>query len=202
MSYIKFQDDPISRRFNSSYANLCAGDPTKKVLKLLDRCFVIINQGTTEAKFCELSKFLYPVDSQLLVDFEVCAEESLSMFDNQLELIPNSTPSSTPTYSLLSDKVYVRGCIIYVEYPTIDKNGDDILPENASCEIEIVKRDGSSEIYPLCQFFSHFANPQTQTADMLINKINIINPNTTYSIKVKGLIVYVKSNSDPNNCAC
>jgi hypothetical protein len=202
MSYIKFQNDPISKRFNSSYANLCAGDPTKKVLKLVDQCFNIVNAGVTEAKFCSLADFLYPVDSQLLIDFEVCANESLSIFDNQLELIPNSTPSGTPTYSLLNDRVYVRGLILYVDYPTIDKNGNDIDPQTVSCELEIVKRDNSTETYPLCQVFAHFANPQTQNAELLINKINIVNLNLNYSIKVKGLIVYVKSNSDPNSCSC
>ena len=38
MSYIKYNDDPLARRVSDAFANLCAGDPTKKALRLLDRC--------------------------------------------------------------------------------------------------------------------------------------------------------------------
>lgn len=232
MSYIKFQDDPIAQRFNNSFANLCAGDPTKKVLKLLDRCFKVFNNGKSEASFCDLEKFLYPVDGSQSIDFEVCGGapgETLVIYDNDLDSIlptyqanvttpvnyPNSVnpleyfpaipagTSSSPAYYLLqNDRNYARGCLLYIDYPVNDKNGEPVIPAAMSCDITITDYTGSSISYPISQFFSQFSNPETLNATKLINKIEIHNPNLNFSIKVKGLIVYVKSNTDPANCAC
>ena len=154
MPYINFQDDPIPQRVNNSFANLCSSDPSKKVLKILDKCFIIVNKGKTEAKFCDLEKLLYPVDGHLLIDFEVCAEERLSVYDNLLEDIlssspsseavyyplgagteymipagysgpsssPSSSPSSLPYYFIIpADRNYVRGCILYIDYPVLSR---------------------------------------------------------------------------------
>lgn len=224
MSYINFLDDPISKRYNTSFGNLCAGDPTKKILKLLDKCFVIVDQSKTELSFCYLENFGYPVDGYLSIDFEVCAGETLSIFDNSLESILSSNPSgatfnyplgdgteyiasvgpsSAPEYYLLlNDRNYSRGCIIYVEYPKLDKNGDDILPANMNCTVTLTDRELATFSQPVFEFFSHFANPETRDANKLINKIELTNPNQNFSIKVKGLIIYTKSNSDPADCAC
>jgi len=232
MSYIKFQDDPIAQRFNNSFANLCAGDPTKKVLKLVDRCFKIYNNGKSEASFCDLEKFLYPVDGSQSLDFEVCGGnpgETLVIYDNSLDqIIPTyqsalttqvNYPStsntaeyfatipygiaSEPAYFILqNDKNYSRGCLLYIDYPVNDKNGDPVVPAAMSCDIKITDYTGSSITYPISQFFSQFSNPETLNATKLINKIEIHNPNLNFSIKVKGLIVYVKSNTDPTDCAC
>lgn len=232
MPYINYQDDPISQRVNASMANLCSSDPTKKVLKILEKCFVIINKGKTEAKFCDLENMLYPVDGHLMIDFEVCANESLSVYDNQLETVlsstpsgaelyyplgggteymvpagytpgPSSSPSSVPYYYILpADRNYVRGCILYITYPGTDRNGDDIMPENKSCEVKIVDIDLNESVHQISEFFSHLSNPSTRNATKLINKIEIHNPNPNYSIKVRGMVIYVKSNIDPNDCAC
>jgi hypothetical protein len=224
MSYIKFQDDPIAQRFNKSYANLCAGDGSKKVLKILDRCFTIFNKTRTEGSFCDLEGFVYPVDGHMMIDFEVCAEETLSIYNNQLDEILSSSPSGAPLnyplgngteymdgegpsnspiyYILQNDRNYTRGCLLYIHYPSVDKNGDDILPANMNCTIDITDRLLQTSSYPVGEFFSHFSNPVTRNANNLINKIEITNPNLNFSVKVKGMIIYVKSNSDPADCAC
>lgn len=239
MPYINFQDDPIPQRVNNSFANLCASDSSKKVLKILDKCFIIINKGKTEAKFCDLEKLLYPVDSHLLIDFEVCAEETLSVYDNSLEDIlssspstqpiyyplgtgteymipagysnpssgpsssPSSSPSSLPYYFILpADRNYVRGCILYIDYPVLDKDGFDVLPADQSCTIKLVDQELNESTYPVNTFFSHLGNPATRNATKLINKIEIYNPNPKFSVKVRGMVIYVKGNPDPNNCAC
>lgn len=226
MSYIKYNDDPLARRVSDAFANLCAGDPTKKVLKLLDRCFSIFNGAKKESSFCELENFIYPVDSSLSIDFEVCAGETLVVYDNSTdtvlpldpsntpsnyplgesdEYIPNDSidPSNTPTYHVIpNDRNYVRGCILYVKYPVKNKLGDDILPADYECKINFTNRLNEEFTIPLHQFFAHFANPETRDANSLINKIEIVNPNSNYSIKVTGMIVYTKSNNDPSDCAC
>jgi hypothetical protein len=239
MAYINFQDDPIAKRFNNSFANLCAGDPTKKVLRLLDKCFNIYNKGQSEASFCNLKDFLYPVDSYQLINFEVCAGDTLSLFNNDLPIqigmvIPGDPDPAHPGdfisvdlnypfglsseyiahggielapeyYILPNDKNFSRGCLLYIDYPKTDKNGEDIMPANMSSSITLesfTNGSTSSITLPLAQLFSHFSNPETLNANNLINKIEITNPNPNFSIKVSGLIVYLKSNNDPNNCAC
>ena len=226
MSYIKYNDDPLARRVSDAFANLCAGDPTKKALKLFDRCFSIFNGAKKESSFCELENFIYPVDSSLSIDFEVCGAETLVVYDNAtdsipsfgpsgtpsnyplgegLEYIPNDStdPSNTPTYHVIqNDKNYVRGCILYVKYPVKDKLGDDTLPADHECKIKFTNRLNEEFEVPLHQFFAHFANPETRDANSLINKIEITNPNANFSIKVTGLIIYTKSNNDPSDCAC
>lgn len=222
--YIKFQDDPVAKRFNNAYANLCDGDPTKETLKLVNQCFSIFKKSQTIASFCDLSDFIYPVDGHQLIDFEVCAGETLSIFDNQTDLILPTDPNGlvpnyplgkpgeyipisdnygNPAYFILpNDRNYVRGCILYVRYPISDKNGDEVLPSDGSCLIKVTDRQLTEMSMPLQQFYSHFANPSARDANKLINKLDIVNPNPTFSIKVSGLIVYVKSNDDPSDCAC
>jgi len=236
MPYINYQDDPIARRVNNSFANLCAGDPTKKVLKILDKCFVIVNQGKTEAKFCSLENMRYPVDSHLLVDFEVGCNDTLAIFDNGLGAVPSSSPSgeevyyplgsgteymvpagyttpsgpsgpsgpsAVPYYYILDENAsYSRGCLLYIEYPMRMNDGGDLIPADKTCQIQIFDREDNLTTYPISEFFSYFANPITRNADQLINKIQIHNPSSRFCIKVKGMIIYVKNNIDPNNCNC
>lgn len=219
--YITFNDDPNANRFNTKYGDLCNSDPTKQTLRLLDRCFTIFNKSKTVAQFCQLQSLLYPVDSYQTVNFEVCAGETLSLFDNQLDqILPYSLPIAAPNYPisaigefipisiddnyyvLLNDRNYVRGCILWVDYPTVDKNGDDVVPANMNCQLNVVNRLLESSIESLGQFYSHFANPVALDANKLINRLEITNPNPNFSVKVSGLIIYTKSNSDPTDCAC
>lgn len=224
MSYTKLNDDPVARRYNASFAALCSNELTKSSLKILDRCFIIANRAKSEAKFCDLEKFQYPVDGHLLIDFEVHPGETLSVYNNSLEDILSSNPSgvelhyplgkgteyfeisgpsSSPEYFILpNDRSYSRGCVIYVDYPTTDLTGEAVNPANMSCSITLYGRDLAAQTYPVSQFFSHFANPATRDANKLINRIEITNPNLNFPIKVRGLIVYVKSNNDPFDCGC
>jgi len=226
MSYIKYNDDPLSKRVSDAFANLCSSIPVKKALRLVDKCFGIFNGSQREVNFCEMSKLMYPVDSSLSIDFEVCAEETLSIFDNNTDAIISYAPSGSPSgypfgqageyvesggadpsgtpyyYVIESDRNYARGCLLYVEYPSKNKLGDDILPADHECQIIITNRDLTNFSIPLHEFFAHLVNPETRGADSLINKIEIYNPNSNFSIKIKGLVIYTKSNSDPSNCAC
>ena len=92
--------------------------------------------------------------------------------------------------------------MLYVKYPMTDSDGSDILPADSECQLKITNRNLDEFIMPLSDFFAHFVNPETRGADSLINKIEVVNPNIKFSVKVKGLIIYTKSNSDPSDCAC
>ena len=195
---------------------------------------MIVNKGKTEAKFCSLENMRYPVDSHLMVDFEVGCSDTLVIFDNGLSeigpsspadkpvnyplgtgteymvpagYIPNpsgpSGPSQVPFYYILDQNAnYSRGCLIYVDYPSSMNDGEDLIPADKTCQIEIFDRENNKQTYPVSEFFSHFSNPVTRNADQLINKIQIHNPSTRFCIKVKGMIIYVKNNIDPNSCNC
>jgi hypothetical protein len=226
MAYIKYNDDPLAKRVSDAFANLCSSVPVKKSLRFVDKCFGIFNGSQREVNFCELSNFAYPVDSSLSIDFEVCAGETLSVYDNNTDEVVSYEPSGSPSnypfgangefvelagtdpsgtpyyYVVENDRNYARGCILYIDYPSKDKNGDDIVPADYECELVITNRNLDTFTIPLCDFFAHFANPETRGADSLINKIEVNNPNANFSIKVKGLVIYAKSNSDPENCAC
>jgi hypothetical protein len=229
MPYIKFNDDPLAKRVSAAFANLCASLPAKKMLRVIDKCFIVFNQSKKEASFCELENMIYPVDTQLSINFEICAGETLSLFDNALEDIlityvepstdfpenhplgkdtefieaTGTGPSGYPGYYILAnDRNYARGILLYVKYPALDKNGLDILPADHECEITVTNRDLTSHTMPMYEFFAHFANPETRAANSLINKIEMTNNNADFSIIVTGLIIYTKSNTDPSDCAC
>ena len=226
MAYIKYNDDPLAKRVSAAYAALCSTITVKKALKIVDRCFSIFSGSDKETSFCALQEFAYPVDSSLSIDFEVCAGETLVIYDNGTDLVPTygpsgttlnypfgdsgeyveaayTDPSGTPQYYVVSnDRNYARGCMLYVKYPMTDSDGSDILPADSECQLKITNRNLDEFIMPLSDFFAHFVNPETRGADSLINKIEVVNPNIKFSVKVKGLIIYTKSNSDPSDCAC
>lgn len=163
MAYIQYQDDPIKSRVSAAFANLCASSTSgKKSLRAFDKTLSVFNGSVIDAVF-SLSSFIYPVDNQNAINFEVCAGETLVIFDNQLDDItetaqPDGTtenyplgaegeyiepigttgPSSLPAYYLLeNEKNYVRGVLLYVEYSTVDKAGADVIPEDNKCLIKI-----------------------------------------------------------------
>lgn len=222
MPYLKYNDDPLAQRVSKAFADLCAGLPTKKALRLVDKCFSIFSGGNKETSFC-LDAFNYPADGSQSIDFEVCSGETLVLFDNGLDGIPVFNPSGTPQdhpfgtgtefiesypvstnnyYVVESNRNYVRGCMLLVSYPNTDANGDDVLPADYECLLTITNRLNETFSIPLHEFFAHFCNPETRGADSLINKIEVTNPSANFSIKVKGLIIYLKSNSNPSDCSC
>jgi hypothetical protein len=228
MAYINFQEDPIAKRFNNSFAALCSSDPTKKILRLVDKCFTIFSKSKSETSFCSFENIYYPVDGSQSIDFEVCSQSNLTLFDNNLTsvgttfvsltsqpinypidgsteyfTVEDTDTNSDPGYYILpNDTSYARGILLYIEYPKIDKDGADISPAQMSCDLLLTDYAGAVSTFPISQPFSHFSNPETRNATKLINKIEIYNPNLTFSVKLRGLVIYVKSNSNPIDCAC
>lgn len=172
MAYIQYNDDPLKKRTSAAFANLCASQTSgKKTLRLVDKCFMVFNQAQTDAAYCALQNFIYPVDTQNQINFEVCAGETLQLFDNVLdEILPTYQPANTPVnyplgngteyiepigsggvsslpayYLLTSTKNYARGILLYVTYSSTDADGNDTLVEDTNCTITItcMKDDGS-----------------------------------------------------------
>lgn len=168
MAYIQYNDDPLKKRTSAAFANLCASQTSgKKTLRLVDKCFMVFNQAQTDAAYCALQNFIYPVDTQNSINFEVCAGETLVLFDNALETLslvpapnywtgtgsenyplgqgteyiePSGTygPSSLPAYYLLAnEKNYARGILLYVTYSSVDKGGNEVLIEDNKCLLNI-----------------------------------------------------------------
>lgn len=222
MPYLKYNDDPLAQRVSKAFADLCSSLPTKKSLRLIDKCFSIFNGGTKETSFC-LDSFNYPADGSQSIDFEVCAGETLVLYNNGLDEVTIFNPMDMPQdhpfgegtefiesdpqltndyYVITNDRNYARGCLLLIHYPNVDKNGDDVLPADYECKITFTNRLNETFTIPAHEFFAHFCNPETRSANSLINKIEVTNPNPNFSIKVSGLVIYLKSNTDPSDCAC
>jgi hypothetical protein len=222
MAYIKFNNDPISKRTSSAFANLCSDDTVKPALNLINGAFTVFTGSAAGNSFNPFQGLNYPVDTSSVIQFEVCAGETLILFDNLTDEIPSyestgtqnyplgtgtefieSVPPNTTSYYLLAaDRNYVRGVLLSISYPKVDKNGDDILPADRECQLIITNRNYDSLTIPVCDVFAHFSNPETRGADGIINRIEVVNPRDSFSIKVGAMLIYTKSNSDPNDCSC
>lgn len=197
MAYIKYSGNPNEVRVNKSFANLCDTNSQKNSLRLFNQCFNVYAKDQTIASFCDLSNFTYPVDGHLYIDFEVCAGDTLVLFDNALDLLVSDSPDAVS-----EDKQYVRGYLAYVYYPTLDSDGADIEPKYKTCTLTFINRTNQQFSIPLFTFTSHFCNPESRDPDDLINKVEITNPHSNFSIKVRALLIYVKSSLDIKNCDC
>jgi hypothetical protein len=163
MPYIQYNDDPLRKRVSAAFANLCASTNSgKKMLRAFDKTLSVFNGANVDAVF-SLANFIYPVDNQNAINFEVCSGETLVLFDNGLQDIlataqPSNTlenyplgqdqeyipatgttgPSSLPAYYLLlNEKNYARGILLYVIYQSLDKGGNDVLPVDNKCVLKI-----------------------------------------------------------------
>jgi hypothetical protein len=190
--YIKYVDDPVKRRVNSAFGNLCDGDPIKNTLKLVNGCFSIFDREKLVASFCELKNLSFPVDGFSLIDLTVCASSTETLFDNNLQAITQVNGA----YPLDIDESYVRGILLVVIYPA----NNTIEATSYSANLTMYDRAATgSFVLPIGDTFSHFANADADDARQLLNKLTITNPNADYSIRVKGLIISSKTNPDPNS---
>lgn len=197
--YIKYQDDPVRKRVNSAFGDLCAGQTKKNTLKLFDQCFSIFKKEEQVAAFCELANFQYPVDGFQLIDLEVCAASAGTVFNNNLQ----SISLTNGTYPLSQTKAYVRGVILAIKYPTTNSLGAEITTANMKAQVRIYDRPATAyATLGIGDVFVHFSNEETLDANDLLNRLDIYNPNANASIKVKALLINTKSIDDPNNVVC
>lgn len=197
--YIKFADDPVRKRVSSAFGNICNGDPKKDSLKLIDKCFSIFKKEQQVAAFCELGKLNYPVDGFSIVDVDVCQNSAYTVFNNSLQ----SITISNGVYPLVPTKAYARGVMLWLEYPLIDETGQEVIPTKMQSTLRLFDRPATGQFeLGVSQFFSHFSNPDGEYATDLLNRLDVYNPSTTFSIKLKGLIIFTKSVTDPNDVSC
>lgn len=197
--YVKYQDDPVRKRVNSAFGDLCAGQTKKNTLMLFDRCFSIFKKEEQVAAFCELANLQYPVDGFQILDMEICSDEAGTIFNNNLQTIAAVNGS----YSLSDTKSYVRGIVLAIQYPTTNSLGAEISVADMKSTVRIYNR-AATEYFslPMGDAFIHLTNEETLNANDILNRVDVYNPNVSASIKVKALLIMTKSVDDPNNVAC
>jgi len=197
--YIKYVDDPGRKRVSSAFGNLCDGDPKKKALRLFDQCFSIFDKEQQVAAWCELAKLNYPVDGFSQVETEICSQAAGTIFNNNLQTIS----AVSGNYPLDESKNFARGILLWIQYPKTNSLGGEIIPADMQCQVRLYDRPATSYFsLGTHEFFSHFSNPDGDDATDLLNRLDVYNPNANFSIKVKALIIYTKTNSDPNDVSC
>jgi hypothetical protein len=190
--YIKYVDDPVKRRVNSAFGSLCDGEPIKNTLQLINNCFSVFDREKLLASFCDFKNFGFPVDGYSLVDLTVCGDGTEVLFDNSLQ----SIVAVNNAYPLDENKAYARGILMVIQYPA----GTSIFPSSYTSTLTFYDRPATGTFdLPVGEAFSYFANPDATTADKILNKLEITNTNANFSIKVKGLILFSKTNPDPNS---
>ena len=101
---------------------------------------------------------------------------------------------NSPSQILESGKEYARGILLKITYPIYDNNSEEIALTAKSVKLSIERAsDMQSLEYPLHNLFIMFMNPKSNDPEDLINKIEIINPNVDYIVKVSALVLFGKA---------
>jgi len=166
----------------------CGGYENQPVLQIFsDNCFRVVEGKDTHGEFC-IGNFAFPVDgySCLALNAEVSGGE-ITVFDNAVNVL-------SPSEVLESGKLYARGVMIRIVYPTYNTDGDSLATIDKSVRISIETADTlTTSEYPLYDFFTIFTNPKSNKVEDLINKIKIINTNELYAVRVSGLVLFGKA---------
>lgn len=163
----------------------CGGYENQPFLQLFnDKCFKIVDQKDISEEFC-LGDFSVAVDGYSCVGLKLEAGGgTLTLFDNQVII-------NSPSQVLESGKAYARGILLKVTYPTYDNNSEEIALNKKSVKILIERAsDMQSLEYPLHNLFIMITNPKSNDPEDLINKIEIVNPNQDYVVKVAALVLF------------
>lgn len=166
----------------------CGGYENQPYLQLFnDKCFKIVDQKDIQGEFCL-------GDVTLAVDGYQCVGLNLETGGGTLTIFDNQVIINSPSQILESGKAYARGVLIKITYPIYDNNSEEILLSKKSVKISIERAsDMQSLEYPLHNLFVMFTNPKSNDPEDLINKIEIINPNLDYVIKVSALVLFGKA---------
>ena len=119
-----------------------------------------------------------------------------------------TNPSTVLTFVevLNPNKAYVKGIILYVNYPTLDEDGGEILPEEYQLtgSISSIFSNGgnSTANFTIGQAYMYFAPEATTDPTKIINTLTLLNPSSKFSVKVNVLLIKTKTDVDPNNCDC
>ena len=163
----------------------CGGYENQPFIQLFnDKCFKIVDKKDILGEFC-LGDISLATDGYQCIGLTVEAGGgTLTLFDNQVII-------NSPSQVLESGKAYARGILLKVTYPTYDNNGEELLLNKKSVTLTIERASDMQALdYPLHNLFIMFTNPKSNDPDDLINKIEIINPNADYVIKVSALVLF------------
>jgi|APGre2960657423_1045063.scaffolds.fasta_scaffold05682_3 hypothetical protein len=166
----------------------CGGYENQPFIQLFnDKCFKIVDQKDITGEFCL-------ADVSLAVDGYTCIGLRLESSGGTLTLFDNQVIINSPSQILESEKEYVRGILLKITYPIYDNNSEEIALTAKSVKISIERAsDMQSLEYPLHNLFIMFMNPKSNDPEDLINKIEIINPNVDYIVKVSALVLFGKA---------
>jgi hypothetical protein len=107
---------------------------------------------------------------------------------------------------LLPSKSYVKGVILYVDYPTLDEDGGEIDPSDymLTGSVSSIFSNGgnSSSNFSIGTAYMYLAPEATTDPTKIINTLTLLNPSTKFSVKVNVLLIKTKTDADPNNCDC
>jgi len=118
----------------------------------------------------------------------------------------NAAVALTFVEVLLPNKSYIKGIVLYADYPTLDEDGGEIDP--AGCLLtgaisSILANGGnSSSNFTIGQAYVYFAPEATPDPTKIINTLTLLNPSTKFSVKVNVLLIKTRTDADPNNCDC
>jgi len=172
----------------NAVCDCCGGYENQPILQLFDdKCFRIVDGKETDGAFC-LKDFAFPTDGHTCVNLTVTLDGGeITLFDNQVDTI-------SPSGTLETDKLYARGVMIRIIYPTYDTDGESVAFVDKSVKIVLETSDTlASTEYPLYDLFTIFTNPKSNDAYDLINKIKILNPNMLYNVRVSALVLFGKA---------
>jgi hypothetical protein len=112
----------------------------------------------------------------------------------------------TFTEVLNLNKAYVKGIIVYVNYPTLDEDGAEISPDqyHLTCGISSVLANGgtSASNFSVGPAYMYFAPEDTADPTKILNSLTLANPSSAFSVNVSVLLIKTKTDADPNNCDC
>lgn len=165
----------------------CGGYEDQPLLQIFgDNCFRVVEGKSTHGEFC-IGDFAFPVDGYQ------CTGLNVDIDGGEIVLFDNNVFAASPSQTLESEKLYVRGIMLRIIYPTNNTNGEEIQLVDKSVKLVMENADLISAEYPLYDFFTIFTNPKSNKAEDLINKIKIVNPNLLYKIRVSALVIYGKA---------
>ena len=161
----------------------CGGYENQPILQLFeDKCFKVYDGTKLNGEFC-LADFAFPVDGHTCTGLNVNVSDELVIFDNALDPLGVDP--------LESGKLYARGVIIKIVYPTNDVDGDELEYVQKSVKLVMQNSTTFAETeYPLSDLFMIFTNAKSNRREDLINKIKVVNPNSNYAIRVMALVIF------------
>lgn len=118
----------------------------------------------------------------------------------------NAAETLTFIEVLNPNKAYVKGIILYVNYPALDEDGGEINPSeyllNGVSSTVLSNGTASSANFSIGQAYLHFAPEATTDPTKILNSLSLTNPSTKFSVNVSVLLIKAKTDADPNNCDC